>query len=82
MRCPTPWWKPHVTAVVDLHRTSFLDSHGVTSLLAGYQATVQAGRHFTALHAHGLVKRRPRHHRPSEVLLDRDHPAAPSDPAT
>ena len=75
--------RPGVTAVVvDLRRTSFLDSHGVAGLIAGYEAAARAGRHFTAVNAHGLVKDVLDITGLSEVLLDRDHPAAPGDPAS
>ena len=41
--------------VVDLHRTVFLDSHGIAALLAGFEAASRAGRGFTVTNAHGMV---------------------------
>jgi anti-anti-sigma factor len=75
--------QPGVTAVVvDLRRTRFLDSHAVAGLVAGYEAAARAGRHFTAVNAQGLVKDVLDITGLSEVLLDRDHPATPADPAS
>src|ERR1700733_5467638 len=74
--------QPGVTAVVvDLRRTSFLDSHAVAGLIAGYEAAARTGRHFTAVNAHGLVKDVLDITGLSEVLLERDHPVTPADPA-
>lgn len=42
--------------VVDLGRTAFLDSHGVAGLLAGFDAAVLAGRHFSVTNAEGMVR--------------------------
>ena len=42
--------------VVDLHRTSFLDSHGIAALLAGFDAASRAGRRFTVTNARGMVR--------------------------
>jgi anti-anti-sigma factor len=64
---------PGVTAVVvDLERTVFLDSHGVAGLIAGYEAAADAGRHFTAVNARGVVKEVLDITGLAEVLLDHD----------
>jgi anti-anti-sigma factor len=49
---------PGVTqVVVDLQRTVFLDSHGVAGLIAGFEAATHAGRPFTVVNAHGMIRR-------------------------
>jgi anti-anti-sigma factor len=49
---------PGVTqVVVDLQRAAFLDSHGVAGLVAGFEAATHAGRPFTVVNAHGMVRR-------------------------
>jgi anti-anti-sigma factor len=48
---------PGVTrVVVDLARTSFIDSHVVAGLVAGYQAAVTAHRGFSVVNGHGTVQ--------------------------
>ena len=69
--------RPGVNAVVvDLHRTVFLDSHGVAGLVAGYEAAALAGCRFTAVNARGLVKDVLEITGLAEVLLTHDDPPA------
>ncbi len=43
--------------VVDLDRATFLDSRGISMLVAGFDATRAAGRGFALARAHGVVRR-------------------------
>jgi anti-sigma B factor antagonist len=42
--------------IVDLGRTTFLDSHGIAGLVAGYEAAARAGRHLAVVNCHGMVR--------------------------
>jgi anti-anti-sigma factor len=44
------------TVVADLHGTTFLDSHGIAGLVAGWEAATSSGRRFTVTGAAGLVR--------------------------
>jgi anti-sigma B factor antagonist len=49
---------PEVTqVVVDLRGATFLDSHGIAGLVAGYEEAARAGLPFTVVNAQGMVKR-------------------------
>ncbi len=43
--------------VIDLDRTTFIDSHCVAMLVASFDAARQAGRGFALVRAHGVVRR-------------------------
>ena len=42
--------------IVDVTQTTFLDSHGIAGLVAGYEAAMRAGRKLTVTGADGLVR--------------------------
>ncbi|WP_305787903.1 STAS domain-containing protein [Symbioplanes lichenis] len=42
--------------VVDLERTTFIDSHVVAALVAGYEAAASAGRRLTVVNGRGIVQ--------------------------
>jgi anti-anti-sigma factor len=71
VRAPGVTW-----VVVDLERTVFLDSHGVASLVAGFDEAVRAGRRFTVTRARGTVKHVLEITGLDEVLVDDDEPLA------
>jgi anti-sigma B factor antagonist len=60
-----------IRVVVDLDRTTFLDSHGIAGLVAGYEEAGRSGMRFTVVNAHGLVQRVLDITGLSEVLQDR-----------
>jgi anti-anti-sigma factor len=62
--------------IVDLERTTFLDSHGIAGLVAGYEAALRAGRRLTVVNCHGLVRDVLVVTGLLEVLSSRSEPAA------
>jgi anti-anti-sigma factor len=61
---------------VDLARTTFLDSHGIAGLVAGYEAAARVGRRFTVVNCHGLVREILRVTGLLQVLCESSEPAA------
>ncbi|HEY0000030.1 MAG TPA: STAS domain-containing protein [Actinoplanes sp.] len=61
---------------VDLSRTTFLDSHGIAGLVAGYEAAHRAGHRLTVVNCHGLVRDVLRVTGLLEVLTGSAEPAA------